>query len=65
MKSGTENTSKTRTGDREIISVSIPVSVYEQMQEYCTKYCLNRSAMFTVAITKYLESMGVVMDGLS
>lgn len=51
--------SKTRKGDREIISVSIPVVLYDAMQELCEKKDLNRSAMITSAITNYLRNLGI------
>ena len=53
------NISKTRKGDREIISVSIPVSVYEQMQKLCDHYDMNRSSMITSAIVDYLHKFGL------
>lgn len=55
----TNNISKTRKGDREIISVSIPVSVYEQMQRLCDHYDMNRSSMITSAIIDYLHKFGL------
>lgn len=55
----TTTTSKTRKGDREIISVSIPVSVYEQMQKLCDHYDMNRSSMITSAIVDYLHKLGL------
>ena len=51
--------SKTRKGDREIISVSIPVSLYDAMQEVCERKDLNRSAMITTAISNYLKNLSV------
>lgn len=51
--------SKTRKGDREIISVSLPISLYDAMQELCERKDLNRSAMITRAITAYLKRLGV------
>ncbi len=56
MKDGT---SKTRKGDREIISVSLPLEVYDAMEELCDRYNMNRSAMISSAIADYLRSMGV------
>lgn len=53
------NISKTRKGDREIISVSVPVSVYEQMQKLCDHYDMNRSSMITSAIVDYLHKFGL------
>lgn len=59
MKTGIESISKTRKGDREIISVSLPVSVWEAVQTLCDHYDMNRSAMVTKAITSYLREFGV------
>lgn len=59
----TNNISKTRKGDREIISVSIPVSVYEQMQRLCDHYDLNRSSMITRAIVDYMLKFGFESRG--
>ena len=42
--------SKTRKGDREIISVSLPLEVYDAMEELCDHYNMNRSAMVASAI---------------
>lgn len=57
MKDG--NTSKTRKGDREIISVSLPIAIYDAMEELCDHYNMNRSAMIASAIADYLRSVGV------
>ena len=51
--------SKTRKGDREIISVSLPLAVYDAMQEVCDHYNMNRSSMVASAIAEYLRSLGV------
>ena len=51
--------SKTRKGDREIISVSLPLAVYDAMQEVCDHYNMNRSSMVASAIVDYLRSLGV------
>ena len=51
--------SKTRKGDREIISVSLPVAVFDAMEEVCDHYNMNRSAMIASAIASYLRSLGV------
>lgn len=56
-----ETMSKTRKGDREIISVSLPVSLFEKMEEVCDHYNMNRSAMVSSAIRDYLGSLGVVV----
>ena len=51
--------SKTRKGDREIISVSLPIPVYDAMQELCDHYNMNRSSMIASAIASYLREMGI------
>ena len=51
--------SKTRKGDREIISVSLPLEVYDKMEELCDHYNMNRSAMVASAIANYLREMGM------
>lgn len=50
--------SKTRKGDREIISVSLPLDLYDAMQEVCDRYHMNRSAMVANAISDYLHALG-------
>ena len=50
---------KTRKGDREIISISVPVAVYDKMQELCEHYNLNRSALIVSAIREYLNAFGL------
>ena len=54
-----DGTSKTRKGDREIISGSLPLEVYDKMQEVCDHYNMNRSSMVASAIAEYLRSLGV------
>lgn len=51
--------SKTRKGDREIISVSLPLEVYDKMEELCDHFNMNRSAMVASAISNYLRDMGM------
>ena len=51
--------SKTRKGDREIISVSLPLDLYDRMQAVCEHYNMNRSSMIASAIADYLRSLGV------
>ena len=50
---------KTRKGDREIISVSLPLEVYDKMEELCDHFNMNRSAMVASAIANYLRDMGL------
>lgn len=54
-----QNGSKTRKGDREIISVSVPLAVYDAMQELIERYDMNRSALITSAIVDYIRSFGI------
>ena len=51
--------SKTRKGDREIISISLPLEVYDKMEELCDHFNMNRSAMVATAIANYLRDMGM------
>ena len=51
--------SKTRKGDRKIISVSLPLEVYDKMEELCDHFNMNRSAMVASAIANYLREMGM------
>lgn len=51
--------SKTRKGDREIVSVSLPLELYDRMQEVCDHYNMNRSSMVASAIAEYLKDLGV------
>ena len=54
-----DGTSKTRKGDREIISVSLPIPVYDALMELCDRYNLNRSSMIASAIADYLREFGL------
>lgn len=51
--------SKSRKGDREIISVSLPLEVYDKMQELCEHFNINRSSMVASAIANYLKDFGI------
>ena len=57
MKDG--NNKSTRTANREIITVSIPLPVYDAMQQVCDRYNMNRSSMIAAAIADYLRGLGV------
>ena len=57
MQDGTM--SKTRKGDREIISVSLPLEVYDKMEGLCDHFNMNRSAMVASAIANYLRDFGI------
>lgn len=51
--------SKTRKGDREIISVSLPLPVYDAMQELCDHFNMNRSRLIATAIANHLREFGI------
>lgn len=55
MKDGT----KTRKGERQIVSVSLPLPVYDKLQEIADHYSMNRSALIAKAITDYLKDLGL------
>lgn len=55
MKDG----SKTRKGDRQIVSVSLPLPVYDALQEIADHYSMNRSALIAKAISDYLRELGL------
>lgn len=55
MKDGT---SKTRKGDREIISISLPIPVYDALEEVCNHFNVNRSSLISSAIVQYLQNLG-------
>ena len=57
MMDGT-NQKSSRKGDREIVSFSLPVTLYDAMQEVCDHYNMNRSAMVASAISDYLQKIG-------
>lgn len=44
---------------RKIISVSLPLELYDSMQKVCDHYNMNRSAMIAAAIADYLRQLGV------
>lgn len=54
METGNRNTT-TRRADREIISISLPVSLYERFKLLCDRESLNRSAVISAAIRDYLD----------
>ena len=54
MENGNRNTT-TRRADREIISNSLPVSLYERFKLLCERESLNRSAVISAAIRDYLD----------
>lgn len=54
-----ENGNKTRKGDRQIVSVSLPLPVYDALQEIAERYSMNRSALIAKAIADYLKALGL------
>ena len=50
---------KTRKGDRQIVSVSLPLPVYDALQELSERYSMNRSALIAKAISDYLKDLGL------
>ena len=56
MKDGTERS--TRKADREIISVSLPIPVYDALEEVCDHFNVNRSALVASAIVQYIQHLG-------
>jgi len=50
---------KTRKGDRQIVSISLPLPVYETLQELADRYSMNRSALIAKAISDYLKDLGL------
>jgi len=55
MKDG----SKTRKGERQIVSVSLPLPVYDALQQMADRYSMNRSALIAKAISDYLKDLGL------
>ena len=54
-----DGTSKTRKGEREIISISLPLPVYDALCELCDHYNMNRSSLVATAIANYLREFGI------
>jgi len=50
---------KTRKGERQIVSVSLPIPVYDALRDIAEKYSLNRSALIAKAIEDYLRTLGL------
>ena len=55
MKDGT----RTRKGERQIVSVSLPLPVYDALQQVADRYSMNRSALIAKAISDYLKDLGL------
>lgn len=62
-----KNDSKTRKGDRQIVSVSLPLPVYEALVRLANQYSINRSALIAKAVADYigLNAYDKVADALS
>lgn len=56
MKAGNN---KPRKGDRQIVSVSLPIPLYDALQELADHYSVNRSALIAKAISDYLKDLGL------
>lgn len=54
-----KDSSKTRKGERQIVSVSLPLPVYDALQQVADHYSLNRSALIAKAISDYLNALGL------
>lgn len=52
-----KNPEKTRKGQRQIMSVSIPVVLYERLEALMQKQPYNRSAFVSMAIETMLDSV--------
>ena len=61
MKHGNINpgTRSTRKGDREILSVSLPISLYDAMMKVCEHYDMPRSVLMARAVKCYLCDLGI------
>lgn len=55
MKDG----NKTIKGDRQIISVSIPLPVANRLNWFIERYSMNRSDLISQAIKFYLDTLGI------
>ena len=47
-----------RKGDRQIVSVAIPVNVYETLTEIVEHFNMSRSELITRAIIAYMRDLG-------
>lgn len=50
---------KTRKGQRQIVSVSLPLPVYDALRELEERISINRSAIIAKAISEYLKDIGL------
>ncbi len=49
----------TRKGQRQIVSVSLPLPVYDALKELEERISINRSAIIAKAISEYLKDIGL------
>ena len=54
-----ERTERSRLVDREVITVSIPVGLFDKLEETCDRFSCNRSALIANAVRDYLAKLGV------
>ena len=54
-----ERTERSRLVDREVITVSLPVGLFDRLEETCDRFSCNRSALIANAVRDYLEKLGV------
>ncbi len=52
-----KNPEKSRKGDRQILSVSIPIPLYERLDNLMQKQPYNRAAFVTMAIETMLDNL--------
>ena len=57
MKTGNNS----RKGDRQIVSVAIPVNVYETLTAVMEHFNISRSELITKAVVVYLRDLGAVI----
>ena len=48
-----------RKGDRQIVSVAIPVNIYESLTTVVEHFNISRSELITKAIIAYMRDLGM------
>lgn len=48
-----------RKGNREVISVALPIHIYDALQKACEEHDLNRSSLISSAIANHLAKLGI------
>ena len=51
--------SGSRKGNREVISVALPIHIYDALQKVCEEHDINRSSLIASAIANHLARLGV------